>query len=297
MRHAPGYVWPYVGELFEDEELHTRPGRCRRARPPSLRAALDEEFGAVLHGRRTGGPAPSRSRWPAAAAASTPNTWATCWPRCRCWPASTPAPPGDAKDTDATMTATDHRSRAWDIAATRHATPRSRCSPSRTSGAARRGTADGRHRRSSTITPTYSGCPAMDAIREDLGHASSTPPATTRSGCDLVLAPAWTTDWMTRPARPSSKPTASPRPRAPASRGPGPAGPGREVPAVRLAQHQGTLPLRLHLLQGAVRHARTAWNPSTTSRCSHDRHDCLPARRRRHRSARSRAAAGPPSTP
>ncbi|XAS69744.1 1,2-phenylacetyl-CoA epoxidase subunit PaaD [Micrococcaceae bacterium Sec5.7] len=47
-----------------------------------------------------------------------------------------------------------------------------------------------------TITPTYSGCPAMDAIRDDLKTAFY------REGypgvqVDLVLAPAWTTDWMT----------------------------------------------------------------------------------------------------
>jgi ring-1,2-phenylacetyl-CoA epoxidase subunit PaaD len=47
-----------------------------------------------------------------------------------------------------------------------------------------------------TITPTYSGCPAMDAIRDDLKAAFA------REGyaniqVDLVLAPAWTTDWMT----------------------------------------------------------------------------------------------------
>jgi ring-1,2-phenylacetyl-CoA epoxidase subunit PaaD len=46
-----------------------------------------------------------------------------------------------------------------------------------------------------TITPTYSGCPAMDAIREDVVSALA------RAGypdarVDLVLAPAWTTDWM-----------------------------------------------------------------------------------------------------
>lgn len=47
-----------------------------------------------------------------------------------------------------------------------------------------------------TITPTYSGCPAMDAIGDDLrtafakeGYASV--------HINLVLAPAWTTDWMT----------------------------------------------------------------------------------------------------
>jgi ring-1,2-phenylacetyl-CoA epoxidase subunit PaaD len=46
-----------------------------------------------------------------------------------------------------------------------------------------------------TITPTYSGCPAMDAIRDDLKAAFE------REGyadikVDMVLSPAWTTDWM-----------------------------------------------------------------------------------------------------
>jgi ring-1,2-phenylacetyl-CoA epoxidase subunit PaaD len=46
-----------------------------------------------------------------------------------------------------------------------------------------------------TITPTYSGCPAMDTIRDDVILAL------TAAGYDevevrLVLSPAWTTDWM-----------------------------------------------------------------------------------------------------
>ena len=47
-----------------------------------------------------------------------------------------------------------------------------------------------------TITPTYSGCPAMDAIRDDLKaafHKEGYPSV----HVELVLAPAWTTDWMT----------------------------------------------------------------------------------------------------
>lgn len=51
-----------------------------------------------------------------------------------------------------------------------------------------------------TVTPTYSGCPAMDAIREDIrarlaehGH----PDVTVRT----VLSPPWTTDWITREGR------------------------------------------------------------------------------------------------
>jgi len=41
-----------------------------------------------------------------------------------------------------------------------------------------------------TITPTYSGCPAMDVIADDIRRLI--PGADVRT----VLAPAWTTDWM-----------------------------------------------------------------------------------------------------
>ncbi len=51
-----------------------------------------------------------------------------------------------------------------------------------------------------TITPTYSGCPAMDAIRADVIEALA------GEGYDdvtvgLVLSPAWTTDWMSEEGR------------------------------------------------------------------------------------------------
>ncbi len=47
-----------------------------------------------------------------------------------------------------------------------------------------------------TVTPTYSGCPAMEAIRADVLRVL------VEQGYDdvhveLVLSPAWTTDWMT----------------------------------------------------------------------------------------------------
>lgn len=48
-----------------------------------------------------------------------------------------------------------------------------------------------------TITPTYSGCPAMDTIADDLriafreaGYADAR--------VELTLSPAWTTDWMSQ---------------------------------------------------------------------------------------------------
>lgn len=46
-----------------------------------------------------------------------------------------------------------------------------------------------------TITPTYSGCPAMDAIRDDLTVAFANA-GYSKVDVKMVLAPAWTTDWM-----------------------------------------------------------------------------------------------------
>jgi ring-1,2-phenylacetyl-CoA epoxidase subunit PaaD len=50
------------------------------------------------------------------------------------------------------------------------------------------------------ITPTYSGCPAMEAIREDV-TAALAEHGFTDVTVELVLAPAWTTDWMTDEGR------------------------------------------------------------------------------------------------
>ncbi|NUR08837.1 MAG: phenylacetate-CoA oxygenase subunit PaaJ [Nocardioidaceae bacterium] len=46
-----------------------------------------------------------------------------------------------------------------------------------------------------TITPTYSGCPAMEAIRADL-LAAFRDAGRDDVRVEFVLAPAWTTDWM-----------------------------------------------------------------------------------------------------
>ncbi|WP_053978435.1 1,2-phenylacetyl-CoA epoxidase subunit PaaD [Mangrovimonas xylaniphaga] len=45
------------------------------------------------------------------------------------------------------------------------------------------------------ITPTYSGCPAMDVIGDDIKAALKK--AGYESEIELILAPAWTTDWIT----------------------------------------------------------------------------------------------------
>lgn len=46
------------------------------------------------------------------------------------------------------------------------------------------------------ITPTYSGCPAVDAMSADIAAALRAG-GYTDVRVDVVLAPAWTTDWMT----------------------------------------------------------------------------------------------------
>lgn len=50
------------------------------------------------------------------------------------------------------------------------------------------------------ITPTYSGCPAMEAIRSDLVDQLSDA-GYRQVEVEFVLAPAWTTDWMTDEGR------------------------------------------------------------------------------------------------
>ena len=103
------------------------------------------------------------------------------------------------------------------------------------------------------VTPTYSGCPAMETIRTDLidrlseeGYLHVT--------VEFVLSPAWSTDQITAQGR------ATPggvRRRAAPDRGRAPAGPGRPdavrpLPAVRLPGHPRVQPLRLHRVQVAV---------------------------------------------
>lgn len=50
------------------------------------------------------------------------------------------------------------------------------------------------------ITPTYSGCPAMDTIRDDV-ETSLRRAGYAEVSVRIVLSPAWTTDWMTEDGR------------------------------------------------------------------------------------------------
>jgi ring-1,2-phenylacetyl-CoA epoxidase subunit PaaD len=71
-----------------------------------------------------------------------------------------------------------------------------------------------------TITPTYSGCPAMREISHDLQHrlrAAGYPQVEVRT----QLAPAWSSDWITEAGRRKlsmagiAPPSAAPRPTGP----------------------------------------------------------------------------------
>ena len=86
------------------------------------------------------------------------------------------------------------RQRAWELAAT-VVDPEIPVLTIEDLGILRDVTVDDR-RVTVTITPTYSGCPAMDAIRDDL-KAAFAKEGYASVDVDLVLAPAWTTDWMT----------------------------------------------------------------------------------------------------
>jgi ring-1,2-phenylacetyl-CoA epoxidase subunit PaaD len=51
-----------------------------------------------------------------------------------------------------------------------------------------------------SITPTYSGCPAMATMRDDLVHSLQTA-GFPRVQVRVALHPAWTTDWITASGR------------------------------------------------------------------------------------------------
>ena len=108
------------------------------------------------------------------------------------------------------------------------------------------------------ITPTYTGCPAMGVMRADLVHAlhqAGFPDVDVRT----VLAPAWSTDWITdvgrrklleaghRAARAGARVVV--RPGAAAAGGDPADG---VVPAVRFGGHRGAQRVQRHRLQGAA---------------------------------------------
>ena len=294
MRHALEVIWPYVDELFKDEQLTARLSAAMPPSPSRLRAACDRNHREVLAEADWTSPRPARPRRRPPGTA-TANTWASSLPKCRCWRASTPAPAGNHQEMYVSHpTAADGRpaeqktpeQKAWDLAATV-------CDPeipvltiedlgilrnvqrATTAGWSPPSTSPSRPptRAARPWTPSATTSAAFRAEGYDKVNVS------------MVLSPAWTTDWMSESGkaklrgirhRPAHRPLA--------------AGgtPGRSAWAwpsnarSAIAEHQGTLPLRFHLLQGAVRlpglHGTVRLLQSfVRNRCSHD---CCPPDRR-----------------
>ncbi len=108
-----------------------------------------------------------------------------------------------------------------------------------------------------TVTPTYSGCPALATMRDDLVHRLRE-----RGFADVDvrvrLAPAWSSDWITERGRARAARARD----LPARRGPGHRGPHRaaaaadapagRLPALRVGAHGADLGVRRDGLQGDV---------------------------------------------
>jgi len=98
-----------------------------------------------------------------------------------------------------TRTPAGTRTRAWEIAAS-VLDPELPVVTIADLGILRDVTEDDQGRVHVQITPTYSGCPAMETIRTDLVDAL-TDAGFRCVSVEFVLSPAWTTDWLTDEAR------------------------------------------------------------------------------------------------
>ena len=102
------------------------------------------------------------------------------------------------------------------------------------------------------VTPTYSGCPAMDAIADDVVERL-TLAGFQHVDVEFVLSPAWSTDQITGDglAKLAAYGIAPPQPTRDVS-GPVADGAVGALPPVRQPRHPRVQPLRLHGLQVAV---------------------------------------------
>ena len=202
MQAAVDDLWPYTHELFETDRA-----ACSGSRRPASRSCPDRGPLARAGGRRAGQATLDRAGrrlGPDAAGgrAGTPSTCPTCSPRCRCCTGPTRGRHGEPG-----LTGTAAAARA--VAAT-VVDPELRVVTIEELGILRE-VEDATGTVTVTITPTYSGCPAMDVIRADIRAALR---RAGHSDVDVIteLQPAWSTDESPRPAGRSSPPPASRRP-------------------------------------------------------------------------------------
>ena len=108
-----------------------------------------------------------------------------------------------------------------------------------------------------SITPTYSGCPAMATMRDDLVR-SLRDNGFDRVQVRIALHPAWTTDWITPEGKAAlaaagiSPPGAAPRHDGPIALALTPDPPVGALPALRVTPGGTHLRIRVHRLQGDV---------------------------------------------
>ena len=101
------------------------------------------------------------------------------------------------------------------------------------------------------ITPTYSGCPAMNMIALEIELALERA-GFARPKVRTVLSPAWTTDWMSEDGRRKLREYGIAPPQAASSPPRAVRRAAGRVPAMRLRRYRAALRIRLDLLQGAV---------------------------------------------
>ncbi len=101
-----------------------------------------------------------------------------------------------------------------------------------------------------TITPTYTGCPAMSMFAFDI-EAALLNAGFDKVEIKTVLTPAWTTDWLSEKAREKLRVYGIAPPNGKASRR-ALFGRIKPLPKVQLCQHQPYFRVWLNRLQGAV---------------------------------------------
>ena len=253
-------LWLYTGELFEVDAVERGARRARhRRRPAGARARVgrDRRRGCSPRRRCAARRALDADRRPRAGA--TPSTSATCSPRCSSCSAPIRERSGERCAGPSRLAVGERplrkpgealRARAW-AAAAAVVDPECRCSRSPTSASCATSDRDDGTVEVS-ITPTYSGCPAMRSSRSRSSSALARG-RHRRARVKTVLAPAWTTDWMTEDGRAQAASATASRRRPPqASRR---ALFGVETvacPRCGSARYREARRVRLDRLQGAV---------------------------------------------
>lgn len=109
------------------------------------------------------------------------------------------------------------------------------------------------------LTPTYSGCPAIDQMRDDV-RAKLTGAGFTDVVVDTTLSPAWTTDWMTEEGKRKLEAY------------------GIAPPNFRSAMHRGPIPVQIAVKCPQCQSLRTreiARFGSTSCKALYECLDCL----------------------